>query len=577
MIILLIIISGAIAGIACYATLKFVNSYDYQVQTVIAAVAGALFQLLVSIWIMPSVGFFYFGTWASIFFAALIGAGIPYLFSRTVDGFIIPLVVFLLYMALYFVFSSEMLHSRAYRELLGNVRSESFTATFRPTEPGRIRLVSRETAIVLAKRVLGQTQDGTVIGSQLEIDERSAAIQEVNGELWWIFPLDYSGFFKWRNRRTVPGYIRVNAQDPTREADLVDRDPSTGGRLALKYTRSAFFGEWIDRNAYFRYPTLRHEDVTFEVDDSWNPYYIIAVTEPEIGFSGFKTRGVILADPRTGAMTLRRGGQIPPWIDRVIPLELAHDQIRWWGEYVNGWWNSLLGQKDIQMPTAHDLWFIRTSAGRFWFTGMTSVSSRDRSLVGSIMVDTRTGGAMYLPLRGTNEEGVLETVDASLGADSNRWSPAQPIPYNVMGRPTWVLPIISSEGIFQKVALVDISNINTIAVERNLDYAIEKYRVMAAQGRDQAGESTDASGLKVLGPARLKRIGDLVIGGNKTFYMVIEGRPGTIFSTNGETNRTKLVALARPGDRVTVTFVDSRSPVIPLESFSIQDLPVDLK
>jgi hypothetical protein len=577
MIILMIILASALAGLTCYVALRFENSYDYQVQIVIASLAGGVLQLFISIWIMPAVGFYYYGTWASLIAASLTGAVVPYLISRTATAFFIPAILFIIYLVLYFFLSSEMLHSRAYKSLLGDVRTGDFTSVFRPVDPKKIRLVSRETAIVLAKRVLGQTKDGTVIGSQLEIDTRSAAIQEVKDELWWIFPLDYSGFFKWRNRRTVPGYIRVSAQDPTREADLVDSNPLTGRKLGLKYTRNAYFGEWVDRRAYNRYPFVCHEDITFEVDDNWNPYYVIAATAPHIGFSGFKTRGVIIIDPQTGDIAFRQAGNIPAWIDRVIPLELAYDQIRWWGEYVNGWWNSILGQKDIQMPTAHDLWFIRSSAGKFWFTGMTSVSSKDRSLVGTMMVDTRTGGAVYLPLRGTNEEGVLETVDASLGADSNRWSPAQPIPYNVMGRPTWVLPIISSEGIFQKVALVDISNINTIAVERNLDYAVEKYRVLAAQSYSSDTERTDESGLRSLGPARLVRIGDLVIGGNKTFYMVIEGRPGTLFSANGETNRTKLVALARPGDYVTVTFMDSKSPVIPLEAITIKGIALDLK
>ncbi|HPL15216.1 MAG TPA: hypothetical protein PL180_00870 [Spirochaetota bacterium] len=577
MTVLMILLSIAVSAATCHVALKLDNAYETAMPTVISALLSGIVQGCIQLWVLPAIGFFYPGPWMSLIIAGAIGAAIAFLSNRTILGVITPGFILVLLILIYVPTSCEMFHAKKYRSLIGSVQEKNFTEDIPPVKIEDIRLVSKSTAYVLANKVLGQTKEGTVLGSQLEIDTDSAAIQEVNGQLWWIFPLDFSGFFKWKNREFVPGYIRVNAQNPTKKAELIDADPATKKKFRLTYTRNAYFGNWLDRAVYWKYPRINHDEYTFEVDDEWRPYYVISAASPEIGFAGQQNRGVIIADPQTGKIELLAGNKIPAWVDRVKPLHQTINQVTYWGEYVHGWWNSFLGGKDIKVPTTFsygkDMWFIIFKNRKYWFTGMTSASSKDQSLVGAIMVDTRTGRSTFYDINGTNENGVIEAVDAALGADSSRWSPTQPIPYNLYGIPTWVLPIVSNEGIYQKVALVDMNNISSIAIDGDIYRAVEKYReILSRHGATRNEAISDINGKQIIGPAKIIRMGDTVIGGNKTYYILIDGYENRLFSSSGETDQTRVITLARPGDSVTITFFPSNGQVVSIESIRVHGL-----
>lgn len=540
--------------------------------SVIPAATGFIFATMNVLWGLPTIGAFYPGVWVIVIFPAVIGGTIGIFLSDRFHGAILPIVLFALFVLLYISFTPAIFFSSSYHSLIGKVEKKEFRADIPVVDTKHIRLVPEKTALTLARKVLGQADGGTILGSQLEVDSNSMAIQEVNGELWWIIPLDFSEYFKWSSRRTVPGYIRVSAQDPTREAQLIDRDPATGQKFQLKYTRRAFFGSWLDRVVYGKYPTIAREEFTFEVDENWRPYYTISATNPTIGFSGYQTAGVIIADPQTGEANLVAGKDIPAWVDRVKPLKQALQQISWWGEYKNGWFNAIFSQREVEVPTDYqdgpDAWFVKQGGETFWFTGMTSASSKDQSLVGAMLVDTRTGEAYYYPMQGTDENGVVQTVDASLGADSARWQPNQPIPYNIYGTPTWVIPIISSEGIYQKVGLVDMNNINTIVVEPTLEKALSRYRAVLSGKGNEVAPSSGAE-YAVLGSAKVLRVGDTVLGGEKTYYLLVAGAENKLFSANGESVNTRLVAMVKPGDTITLRFIETSESVVPIEGVEI--------
>ncbi|MCP4133689.1 MAG: hypothetical protein GY754_22160 [bacterium] len=574
MIILLIFLTILIAVIACFITVYFSSSSDLILPVAVSAVLAGIVQFFIRLWALPTIGFFYPATWYSLILAGVIGFAIGFLFSRGFMGISVPGVICALFLVVLLPSSCQMCHSKRYRALPGTIEKKDFTKHIPQIKLDNIRLVPKSTAATLANKVLGQSRDGTILGSQLEIDYRGGCIQEVKGKLWWIFPLDFTGFFKWHNRKTVPGYIRIDAQNPTHEAELVDTDRVNKKKFDIRYTRKSFFSCWLDRKVYNQFPTIYKDDYTFEVDDNWRPYYVISATSPEVGFNGYKTRGVIIADPQTGEITFKKLGEIPKWVDRVIPLEQALEQMDWWGKYVHGWWNTIFSEKDIQIPTDYwygkDLFFIKVGKEKFWFTGMSSISAMDQSLVGAMMMNTRTGKTAYYGIHGTDENGVLDTVDASLGADSARWSPTQPIPYNLFGVPTWILPVVSREGIFQKLAMVDMNNINTIAVDKDVHRALEKYRVLLTTHNSSVLINT--SGLRRLGPAEVLRVGSSIINGNKTFHLLLSGYENRLFSSSGGTAKTRVISIVEPGDMVKVSFIRTRGPVVPVDSISIEGI-----
>jgi hypothetical protein len=257
----------------------------------------------------------------------------------------------------------------------------------------------------------------------------------------------------------------------------------------------------------------------------------------------------------------------------------------------NGLWNKRIGgvfsEKDggIQYSTMSvskkpQFLMAETICGLFaWVkknTGIpTSVQEKDQSLVGAMFVDTakteEDGVAIYFPMQGTDENGVVEAADSSLGADSTKWQPDQPIMYNIYGTPTWILPIISTEGIFQKVSVVNVDNINILATEVNLERALAKYRNLLSQRGNEIAP-TETSVLKQIGPVAVMRVGDTVLGGEKTYLVMVEGHTDKLFASSGETDDTRLVALVQPGDMVLITFIDTEEPVIPIEVMKVQGI-----
>src|SRR5690606_3302051 len=66
-------------------------------------------------------------------------------------------------------------------------------------------------------------------------------IQNIDGELYWVSPIEYANVWRWLRADHVPGYIMVSAEDPNGEARLVDD-------YEMKYVPSAFFHKNLERH-----------------------------------------------------------------------------------------------------------------------------------------------------------------------------------------------------------------------------------------------------------------------------------------------------------------------------------------
>ena len=594
-----VILAGIIAGGASLYLAKEILAVPFKKTSIAAFILGISFQYIFQIYYIPALGFNFPQTWVSIIFAVLLSVIIAILlnglifnrkkglfesiesvflsgiFLKIGGGFVASLFIF---WAAYVVLSGELFRSKDYRNLLGEMQKMDHIQEVDEEHLNSIRLVPYQTASTLAAKVLGQSKDGSILGSQLSLDHYSAGIQEVNGELWWIFPLDFSGFFEWKSRTNIPGYIRVNAHDPKREAEFIDTDPANGKKLNLVYTPNSYFSSWMERIIYFQFPDHEINHIALEVDEKWKPFYIVTLTRPSIGMSGDKISGIIIFDPQTGKMEFREMKDLPAWIDWAMPLDLTLDYLNWWGEYVHGWFNSIFAMRDIQIPTysngVQDLWFVQVGKENYWFTGMTSISSADQSLVGAVFVNTRTGAPNYFTMHGTDENGVGEAVDSALGADSARWEPTAPIPYNLLGVPSWVVPIVSSEGVYQKLAIVDMNNINTIAIDRDLNQAVEKYKFSLRRNASRPpGELME--GVSQTGYVSVSRVGSTVTDGTKTFYIMISEKNNKVFTTNADSPKTRVAALVQPGDKVKIQYIDSQDKIIPIDSIQIQGIDLE--
>lgn len=318
----------------------------------------------------------------------------------------------------------------------------------RPTqESEHVRLVPEDLASWLANKQLGEATGA--IGSQYFVDVDHEMLQIINGELWYIFPLDFRGFNVWLSEKSAPGYIMVHGEDPFHQVQV-------RADYHFKYTPGACFGNRLDRYLWTHgYNNVGLTDFSLEIDDSGRPWWVVTLYEPTIAWFGDKVTGVVLVDPESGEITPYRLGESPAWVDRVIPGIFVKDYVKYRGGYHLGWWNHFWVNKDLTEPEQP-----RISYGYdgepYWVTSITSVSSKksntnDESMIGLYYTDTRTGQSIFYQAVGGTEYSIIQAVNNKVGY--RNWHGCSPVMYNINGVMTSIVPLLGEQNTFQGVAL----------------------------------------------------------------------------------------------------------------------------
>lgn len=501
--------------------------------------------------------------------------GVPMLFGllfeafmerlRSISGVFVVAALFI-YPTLAFLASTGFFYADEYKEFVAQDLSEhKWEDDFAPIDTTHLRLVERTQAIWMANKALGQAEGA--LGSRYRVGQLE--IQRVKGELVWVAPLEYQGFASWQSYGHTPGYVKVSAEDPKGEAKLV-----TG--FKFKYLESAWFGEQLNRHLFNNgYATAGLTDYTLELDDESTPHFVVTVFDRSIGNSGEKVRGVVVVNPENGDLQFHALGSVPEWIDRVIPPRFAEQRLQWHGEYINGWWNSLWAKEGVMMPTNEglytDVWMTWGSDGKpYWFTGLSSPKKTDQSLVGFVMMDTRTGVTKKYTLSGMDEQGVLEVVNSAV-SNFNGFYATQPILYNIWGTLTWVVPVVSSEGIFQRVALVTAGK-GQVALGKTKKEALREYRKLLSEDGNNVAPAAHKDAIEVSGT--IDRYGCATSDGNTTCYFTMQGDlgelGGTIFTVTPEV--TPEAILLNRGDGITVKVNEAGEEVTAVVELKVQGL-----
>lgn len=462
-------------------------------------------------------------------------------------------VAFLIMVIIPLLIGSAYFRSDEYRDMAGkHVVKSDWKSDIAPIDDAHIRLVSLEQAEWKTSQQMGQ--DGTSLGSKYQLGELS--IQKVGNELVWVGPLEFQGLGAWSNFDTTPGFVMVSAEDPNAVPKLV-----TGHKF--RYMLSAYFGDDLRRYLYTHgYQFKNTTDFTFEVDDQLNPFWVVTVYEPTIGFYGEAVTEVLLVNPTTGNIQSFAPDKVPEWVDRIVPESFAHERLVNHGQYIHGWKNGWWGQGDVTVPTLKDLKLVWTDDGHAqWFTGLTSPSNKDEALVGFALTDSRTGVVREYVLSGSNESSVDSIVNKAV-ANYPGYGATQPILYNIYGELSWVVPVVSG-GIFQRVALVRAKD-GTVALGKNKHEALAEYRKLLTTSGNKDVPTTQMNLQMISG--EINRYASAVTGGDTTFYLTIGDSPH-IFT--GSVATSNLLPIAHVGDHAVIKYGETKERVVPMTSFEM--------
>lgn len=373
------------------------------------------------------------------------------------------------------IISSTFFNAQSYSEII-TVSEAVFEDDMPETDVvSNIALMDTETAQKLGDRTLGALSN---VVSQYEI---SPNYKQINYKRTpqKISNLEYADFFKWLSNKDngIPGYVMVDPVNVT-DAKYIELEKP------MKYVDSAFFGEDLHRALRMKYPTKIFGSYSFEIDDEGNPYYIVSCMKPKIMlFGALDVEEVIVFNPVDGSSELYGLGNVPSWVDNVFTGTLASQKYDWFGTLKNGFWNSVIGNKDCKVTT-DDFGYIVIEDDVWFFTGVTSVTS-DESNIGFIISNARTGEYKFYSVIGAEEYSAMAAAEGEV--QEKRYVASFPSLINVAGEATYIMVLKDDAGLVKLYALVN----------------VEKYTIVAT------GESqTEAKQAYV---EKLKKEGDIVI------------------------------------------------------------------
>jgi len=447
-----------------------------------------------------------------------------------------------------FITTTPMIHSGMYRSLMSEPVVSEFSADTAPIDPKQVRIVDEDVAWLLAEKRLGEHP---ALGSQVDLGRMD--VQLVNGKLYWVGPLNHSGFFKWWNSEGTPGYIMVSA---TNEQDVRLVQEVNGKAIRLKYNLGSYFGDYPERHLYSNgYMTRPLHSFSFEIDDEGNPFYVATIYEKRVGYSGKDAVGVVILDPQTGEHNEYSIDNAPVWVDRIHPEQFIESQLNYWGKYIHGWWN--FSGRDM-LQTTPGISLVYGEDGRaYWYVGMSSTGA-DESTVGFILVNSHTKQAKFYKQSGATETAARQSAEGAV--QEKEYMSSHTILYNVGGIPTYFMTLKDKGGLNKAMAFVSVINHQTVGVGETVETALRSYqRALITRG---ASFSPDAQVSSMSITGTVLRVGD---DGKGNYYFVISGKESKAF-TGGSALSTELL-LTKVGDKVTVSYNDGENEIVDMTSF----------
>jgi len=440
--------------------------------------------------------------------------------------------------ALYFIalmsFSPLTMY-KDHRNLIGDVEEIVFSNEIEHIDLKQLPTIDKELAYKLADKKLGEIPS---LGSQVTIGDLT--LQSVDGQLYYVGPLEHSSAFKWfMNREGTKGYMKISATNENDVKLVTDLD---GEEIRLKYLPSAYLFSDIDRYAYFKDMKAGHTDFTFELDDSGRPYWVVTRYDNAIGLVESKALGSLIIDAQTGEYDIYDIENTPNWVDRIQPANYINNYLEKWGTLVHGVFN--FSDKD-KLKTTKGMNIIFNNEKCYYYTGITSTGN-DEGLVGFTLTDTRTGVTTMYKTSGATEIASMRSAEGKV--QQFGYSATFPYLINIQSEPTYFMTLKDSNGLVKQYAMVNVKNYSTVAVGDSLQATLNRY-VEALTNTNISLEGSNSESSLV---GEVERIGLVVKEGSSIYDIKIKGQ-NNLFSVSTETARE--VALTKVGDEVSIKFI----------------------
>jgi len=521
----------------------------YTTGIIVSLIVGIVLFMLLFYLAMPVLSFSFAGIWFVLIFTTFVIAVVFYLF-KVKWLYIVPILLLIVFVV-FSISSSAIFKAQEKRSLIGEIKTKEFSNEISPVDLTKIPVVDESLAKNLGDKKLGEQ---VALGSQVTLPDFT--LINVNDELFWVAPLVHSGFFKYLdNKEGTPGYIKISASNPQNIKLVQEID---GNKIMIKYQPQAYWGDDLKRHVYMSgHKKEGLTDYSFELDDSGKPYWVITKYENKIGISGSDAIGVVVVNAQTGEINDYDIGNIPNWVDRVIPVNFAIDQINDWGKYVNGWWNP--SSKDV-LQTSEGVNFVYNNGRCYYYTGLTSAGA-DESSVGFVLIDSKSKDVSFYRVSGSTEYAARGSAEGKV--QNLEYFATFPILVNIENEPTYFMTLKDKQGLVKLYSMVNVKDYSIVGTGETLSKTRSNY-MKYLRNTDNLNGLVKSGDLKEI-TGKVKRISYAVVEDTTYYYIIFENKDDKIFIAS--LNLSNELPLTREGDNVSVGFLENPNSSIDLVKF----------
>lgn len=443
---------------------------------------------------------------------------------------LIPLAVLIVGL----VISSTFFNAKKYANVI-KVNEANFAEDLpESTEITNIALMDTASATILGNRTLGSLSD---VVSQYTLNDYYTQIN-YQGSPKKVTTLEYDGFFKWaiNNHKGIPGMVMV---DPVKSnAEYVQFENP------VFYTESGYFKEDLKRKLRFEYPTKIFESISFEIDDNGQPYYIVSCASPVVSlFGAMDINEVIIFNPTNGESEIYKIEDTPAWIDIVYTGDMAVQKYNWHGELSGGFWNSIIGNVGCKHAT-DDYGYIVIGDDVWYFTGVTSAVSNDKSNIGFLLTNARTGEYKFYPVIGAEEHSAMDAAEGEV--QEKGYVASFPSLVNISGQATYIMVLKDDAGLVKLYALVNVENYSIVATGTTQADAMSAYKKLLKQNNIDIGTDTSVD-------ITVENVRIALVSGVSTVYITADD--GKVYK--GYLEADEALILVRNGDKLNISYTES--------------------
>ena len=257
--------------------------------------------------------------------------------------------------------------------------------------------------------------------------------------------------------------------------------------------------------------------------------------------------GAVLVNAVTGESAYYEVGSVPNWVDHVFTAELIMQQYDYHGTYVNGFINSLFGQRDVTVTT-EGYNYIAIGDDVYMYTGVTSVVS-DQSNIGFILSNQRTKETRFYLVAGAKEYSAMDSAEGQV--QQMRYTATFPLLLNISDQPTYFMALKDAAQLVKMYAMVNVSQYQIVATGATVADCERNYRQMLLNGNlidEETGTLPEEQmAITAAYSGVVSDIRSAVMDGNTVYFLQIDG-----VWYSGKAADTPELILLNVGDAVTV-------------------------